>query len=277
MSSTTKGQYCSPSSTNGGSCYTKAQLKRMISSYNRRNGSKISTRGSHAQMWANLDEKMRGACNSEYCWMKKLGQDYTNSFRPKHPSDNMHEWLSTSDIYKVLKQYEKVHPGFVFLGPYPIDFCEIGESEICNINLWLSKQEGVKKIGVVFNTDPSTKSGQHWVSMFIDISAPNQSDWEVGYFDSYGRAQAPIQIKKLISNLKKQIPSINVKMNCTDEMCTVTKQHQRGDSECGIYAIYFITERLKGRSWEDLVVNNMIMDDMMTQHRSIFFRPNAYE
>ena len=29
------------------------------------------------------------------------------------------------------------------------------------------------KIGIVFNTDPSTKGGQHWISLYVDVGKHN--------------------------------------------------------------------------------------------------------
>ena len=51
-------------------------------------------------------------------------------------------WLSTTDIEKVLKQYEKKYPDFKNIGPTPIDFDQQHEdgqgcvmNELCRVNL----------------------------------------------------------------------------------------------------------------------------------------------
>ena len=46
-------------------------------------------------------------------------------FSPKSPESwkrNINEWLSSVDILKFMKQYEKAYHCFEFLGPSPIDF-----------------------------------------------------------------------------------------------------------------------------------------------------------
>jgi len=54
------------------------------------------------------------------------------------------------------------------LGALPIDFLKI-MPEIANLNLAKLKRNGIRYIGAVFNTDPHTKPGKHWISMVIDL------------------------------------------------------------------------------------------------------------
>ena len=65
--------------------------------------------------------------------------------------------MDSSEINKLIKDKE-------YLGTFPRDLLPS-----------LSK----KKFGLIINTDPSTKPGQHWVAVFKDAN-------EVQYFDSYG-------------------------------------------------------------------------------------------
>jgi hypothetical protein len=54
-----------------------------------------------------------------------------------------------------------------------------------------------------------------------------------------------------------------------------TIRHQKKDTECGVYAVNFIVERLNGKSFED-IVNNIISDDEMNKKReTTFFRPRS--
>lgn len=279
---TTKGMYCSPASTKGvgktgGSCYNRDQLVQIAKSYNSKYSSKINTNGNKEQLWAAIEQRMAEQCDSEWCWLGKLGLNDGNlsaTFRPKRPVGK-YKWLSTSDIREVLKQYEAIFPDFVFLGPVPLDFCNLAGNEVCNINLRTSKRNGKTKIGIVFNTDPSTEPGKHWISMFIDISDPNPSKHEIGYFDSYGLAPLLPEIRSLVTSLKRQNPDIQLKLNCSDDMCTRSVRHQFNNSECGMYSINYIASRLTGQSWEDIVVNGRWTDDQMVQLRKKYFRPST--
>ncbi len=85
-----------------------------------------------------------------------------------------------------MKQYEAEYPCFVFIGPSPIDY-DTHEykgvcvwEELCKFNLYKHKNKGIRKIRIIFNLDPHTKGGSHWVCAFIHI--PRQ---EIYYMDSY--------------------------------------------------------------------------------------------
>lgn len=51
-------------------------------------------------------------------------------------------------------------------------------------------------------------------------------------------------------------------------------QHQRKNSECGVYSVNFIVERLNGKSFED-IVNNIVPDEEMNKKRKVYFRPRT--
>ena len=277
---TAKGMYCSPASTKGtdktgSSCYNKDQLVQIAKSLNQKHSSKINTSGTKEELWTAIESRMVQHCDSEWCWIDNLGLDGLNStFRPPRPVGK-YQWLSTSDIHAVLKQYEESYPDFIFLGPVSIDFCSLTGNEVCKINLKTSKRNGKTKIGIVFNTDPSTDQGQHWISMFIDISNPDPSLHEIGYFDSYGLAPLAPEIQALVRTLKSQNPNIKLKLNCNDDMCTRAIRHQKNNSECGVYSINYIVTRLTGQSWEDIVIKGRWTDEQMVKLRKIFFRPST--
>ena len=280
---TVKGHYCAPSRhrKGGESCYTKDQLVTIAKAYNEQYSSAISTSGTKEQLWSAIERRM-DKCDNEWCWIDQIkdntlfGQDLATAFRPVRPPGK-YQWLSTSDIRDVLKQYERAYEDFVFLGPVPMDFCNLAGNEVCNINLSRSRSNGKTKIGIVFNTDPSDQPGKHWISMFIDISDNDPSKWEIGYFDSYGEAPLSKEVQELITNLKRQNPQFNLRLNCRDrdtdkKWCTTTVRHQLNNSECGVYSINFIVERLTGKPWKK-IVTSIERDEQMVEKRRTFFRP----
>ena len=278
---TLKGRYCSPASKGygkqGDSCYSKDQLLKIALAYNQQYSSTINTNCNKEKLWDEIEKRMV-QCNNEWCWMEKVHLDHEMNefFRPSRPVGK-YQWLSTSDIRDVLKQYEAIYPEFVFLGPVPLDFCNLASNEVCNINFRSSKRNGKTKIGIVFNTDPSTKPGKHWISMFIDINDPDPKKHEIGYFDSYGMAPMLPEIKDLVRKLQSQNPDIKIKLNCNDDICTSSIRHQRNNSECGIYSINYIVSRLEGTCWEDIVINSRWTDEQMANLRQKYFRPSIGE
>ena len=286
---TVKGKFCSPSANTkragSESCYTKAQLLLIARAYNSQYSDPISLAGNKEQLWNAIEIKMN-KCDTEWCWAHQInkysvfgnqgGGELESAFLPQRPTGKL-QWLSTSDIQHKLKQFEAVYDNFSSIGPVPIDFCSLAGNAVCNLNLKTSIKNGKTKIGIVFNTDPSTSGGKHWISMFIDISAADPSNWTIDYFDSFGEAPLPIELRYLIDKLKKQNPHFKLNLNCRDnkseeKICTSSVKHQLDNSECGMYSINFIVERLTGKPWVELV-NTIKRDDVMVKLRQSYFRP----
>lgn len=276
--------YCSVNRGDGRTCYTKEELKDMIKSYNDKLGRKyglLKTSGSKGDLWESLQEKM-SMCNDELCWAQKLGGRGMSDkvFRPEGPAKTT-KWLTTTDIKRAMKPYMEVYDHFEFLGPVPIDFCDLSGA-ICNMNIKKLYNRGKRCIGVVFNTDPSNKSGQHWISMFIDMRGPDSRKWEINYFDSFGHAELPGEIKFLINHVEEKIKDMTgnrrviKKLNCYDDMCTSAIKMQQSKTECGMYSIHFIVERLGGRTWESIVsrTSEGFSDRDMIRLRKYYFRPS---
>ena len=84
------------------------------------------------------------------------------------------EWLSSVDIVKVMKQWEKKKK-ILFLGPPPVDYDEkllynecVWKTDVNFLEQTLIKK-GKRLIYIVFNTDPHTGDGEHWICVFIHV------------------------------------------------------------------------------------------------------------
>ena len=100
-------------------------------------------------------------------------------------------------------------------------------------------KEQKTKLGVVFNLDKHDKDGSHWVSMFIDLE-----DQFIFYLDSGGEKIQP-EIKQLAERVMKQGLEMTPKMHIHFyENCPI--EHQMGENECGMYALFFIITMLIG-------------------------------
>ena len=51
-----------------------------------------------------------------------------------------------------------------------------------------------------------------------------------------------------------------------------TIEHQKKDSECGVYSLNYIISRLHGRTFED-ITENIVRDNIMNSNRQKYFRP----
>ena len=224
-----------------------------------------------------LTKYMGNVCSKESCWLKqnfldiKTINELTDSFAPVSPDEwkkNPNEWLSSVDIMKVMKQYEKAYKCFDFIGPSPIDFDTkmlYGEcvwDELCNFSLSEQIKKGKTKIGIIFNTDPHNKPGQHWISMFINIKKK-----KIFFFDSVGD-KAPKQIMVLINRIIKQGKKLNMNIKF-DQNHPV--EHQYGDTECGIYSLFFISHMLEDKFTEHYMKTHILKDDYMQKFRKVYF------
>jgi len=250
---------CAPSSPTEDniSCFSKRSLIKIAKEYNQTAGSSpVNINSSKKDIWTQLKNGMSKKCgNNEFCWttlnfVKKLGDSEINyyTFKPKGPKGKT-EWLSTTDIDNVLKQYTKVYPHFGYLGAHPVDFEKIGAFSAKSFT-------NKSNYGAVINMDPSTKGGSHWVGIFFTKSKP-----QFDYFDSVG-TEPPKEVLKLINDLKGIYPNLKVNINKID--------HQRSSSECGVYAINFIISRLMGKTFE-YVSKHVVRDSEMNKRRKIFF------
>ena len=273
---------CSPKDKNeikNFTCYTENSLFKLRDKWNIRHPYEKITTNDSKEIHRLLANYLSNVCNKESCWLKqnhefgKLDEDFKDSFAPESPYEwkkNPNEWLSSIDIIKVMKQYEKAYKCFDFIGPSPIDFDKkkiYGEcvwEELCNFNLKQQIKEGKTKVGIIFNTDPHDKPGEHWISMFVNIKKG-----KIFFFDSVGR-KAPSEIMKFVEKIKMQGKQLNPKINFTyDENHPV--EHQYGNTECGIYSIFFIIHMLQDKLTEHYLKTHILKDKYMEKFRKIYF------
>jgi len=201
---------------------------------------------------------------------KSLRKQYLRPRRPKVWDSDPDMWLDNYNIIHVLKQYEEAYPWFKFLGVFPIDFSapdpyQPGGSnkclykETCELNLKDEYNKGTRGIGMIFNLDPHFKGGSHWVGLYINLKNINKPF--VGYFDSYGYKTPPL-IARLMRSFKLQIETCELGYNA--------RKFQFGDSECGMFSMYFIICMMCGINFKDFCKDS-VNDDYMLQLRKILF------
>jgi hypothetical protein len=201
---------------------------------------------------------------------KTLRHQYLRPRRPKGWDADPDMWLDNYNIMHVMKQYEEAIPSFTFLGVFPIDFSapdpyqKSGEKhclhkEICELNLIHEYHKGKRGIGMVFNLDPHYKGGSHWVALYINIM--NIKKPFVCYFDSYGYDTPPL-IARLMRSFKLQIKNCHLGRNA--------RRFQYGNSECGMFSIYFIICMIHGIPFKQFCKDS-VSDEFMLQLRKVLF------
>ena len=279
-------RHCSPISEKQNSCLSKKLLVKIAKIINKLpQCSDIDCNCELHELHEKICCEIRkiSKCDDEKCWktitsiMNKLSrhekEEFKSSFKPDMPESwkkEPNKWLNTVDIDNVMKQYEKAFPQFKYFGATPIDFdkkirgsCHV--SDLCKINLKQLMNNGYENIGMVFNTDDSSGSGQHWFSMSIDLVGKNRKKPSIYFFDSVAN-DAPQEIIDLVKKLQKQ----GEKMDNPLDVLYSDVQHQHGDTECGIYCLHFLTEMLHGKSF-NRYINRKLSDKKMEQFRNVFF------
>jgi hypothetical protein len=272
---------CSPkpnkNKINKFSCFTNDSLLKLRDKWNHRHGKNDTIKSSDPHtIWKTIKYKLSHKCDKESCWVKDIvgeNHELMSSFSPESPESwkkNMNEWLSDSDIRDVLKQYEKSYTCFEFIGPTPIDFDfkkktgECVENKLCRFDLQKLIDKNKTKIGVSFNLDPHYKGGSHWVSLFINV----KKGW-IFYFDSTGD-KIPKEVQMLVDRVIQQGLSLNRPIHFTFSQNSPFS-HQKGDTECGMYSLYFILQMLKDDKSPNYFKTHLITDKQMEKYRKIYF------
>jgi len=224
--------------------------------------------GDPTLVWKNIQSRLHDKCdNSTECVMLSLMSKPTapNSWR-----GNPEEWLSSTEIDAIEKQYTKVFSEYFYVGTVPIDFdkkslvgtCVV--SSLCSMDIKSIYKKGYRQIGIVFNTDKSSGPGEHWIALFCDIR-PELDYPRITYFDSY--ADKPE--KEVQALMKRWAQSWNeTGVHSKPMQITYNKtRHQYQHSECGMYSLYFHLCCLTGTS-----MKSRIPDQVIRGFRGLLFK-----
>jgi len=235
------------------SCFTNEVLLELKKSYNKHYPDNAIVTTDPVRVWWELKHRM-SSCNKEDCWLdvirdpdekKKLDKFL---FSPDHPKEWIKDhdaWLSNYDINDVLRQYEAKYANFEYIEATPIDFDKKPKSmngecvreDLCKFSLAEHIRKGKTKIAIVFNLGKHDEDGSHWMAMFIDVQHAL-----IFYFDSASNP-TPDEVTLFKDRIIEQGKNLNTqKMKSIDFRYETNGsfEHQKTDSECGMYVMYFI-------------------------------------
>lgn len=214
---------------------------------------------------------------------------FRRRFKPERPAAwqrNQRAWLSTDDIDRVLKQYGSEWDSdsdFMFLGVFPRDFAQAGKRRACLATnraacappVAALAREGskIKSLGAVFNIDKHTQLGSHWVACFVSLDA-SRAMYGAYYYDPVARPP-PEEIAEWMVAMQDQMLASG---HARFELSYNRERRQFHNTECGIFAIKFLTDAIgssrvprPGVDFKDLC-RGMGDDDDMQALRSVFYR-----
>ena len=277
-----KTKYCAPGHDQGFTCFSLEQLQDFSQKLSQNDNMARQTLGSN---WKNLSHKElydkiakivkeRYGDLPETEWLKlpfvRAGADQElvhETFRPSMPhdwKDDPKTWLTTDDIAKVMHQYSQKYPDFIFFGPVASDCPEEYPCELSGFSCEKMLKSGIKKIGIIFNLDKHNQSGSHWVAVWISIP-----EKVIEYYDSYA-----VKPPRLIMAFMKRVKDQAEKNGMPMEIISNDIRHQYGGSECGVFSMYYIIQRLHGKSREETLTQKPT-DTLMNQLRLYFYRPQS--
>ena len=182
-----------------------------------------------------------------------LEDELHENFKPLGPIDN--SWLSNHNIEAVLDQMKIRYPNFFYYECQMMDFMDVGGSLL----QLATTPDQFTVIGCVLNTDKTGNRGKHWVCLLVDRRTNNST---IEYFNSSG--QPPV--KKLVEFIEK----CKKQMGITTYVVVSDIEHQKSNSECGMYSLFYIWCRLLGISWK-YFRDNRVEDKIVFEFRKYVF------
>jgi hypothetical protein len=224
-------------------------------------------------VWLILQDTFQPICSiktgikgeQDICWMDKLNSEIHKKnpelfyvmkkfvFKPRGTKEQF-GWLSTTNIEDVMKQYEVLYPNFKFLDCVPSDHYKLNPHE----KPWKKIKEN-EKSAIVFNLDKTSGPGTHWVAIFFQHTSQGL---QVEYFDSTAHKPSGF-IKNFIDEVIHHFKATLVYNKF---------HHQKKDTECGVYSLFYIQKRLQGATFEDFQ-KKRLSDELMNAYRPQLFRP----
>ena len=247
----------SSSSRDSVSCLSKKQILHLTRYYNGcinsnicKHGSILKTTGTKKELLHNLLEELKISDEKEILKFGFIPKTSKIFYQVKYliykqtPIKRRNGWLDSDDLNTVMRQYQHRYSpdDFKFIGSHPSDF----------IKLYPYVPDVIKKSkkdhGIIFNTDPSDKPGEHWVACYIN------KDNKVEYFDSTGDRPR--------GNILKFIKTINPEYDYNKN------NYQQKDGLCGVYCLYFLISKIRKQSLNIDISN---ADGVISREKEVFF------
>jgi hypothetical protein len=219
----------------------------------------------------------------------ELVREAATRFKPKGPRDST-ALLSNFDIDAVLEQWaaEFSEPGNAFYnfsfammdfektGDHlaRVDPCDIIDGQaVQSLGAAGKARRPCNTFACVLNTDYSSGRGKHWVAVFGDCRG--DGPWSVEYFNSAGNPP-PREVVKWAEETAARLKLCRVRAGSSapvEATYLTNTRHQDGNTECGLYALYFIRRRLEGAPPDEFMREaGRIPDADMTEFRKHVFR-----
>lgn len=230
----------------------------------------------HPRLWRQLGRRARAL----------LDKELDTRYKPAGPRASS-AWLTNTDIDATLWRYALLFPDF-FPYPYTMSDFDTANAPLAAIPIRdcldgnapsvaqmmaaaaqvepsaaaaLSAPRRVKTVACVINTDVYSGRGKHWTCVFVDCRTDART---VEFFDSVGdppMASVTDWMERTCADIGAQ------------SVVVTDVRHQGGDTECGVYSLFYIRSRLENVPYERFTDAHMrVSDAVMRRFRRLLFR-----
>jgi hypothetical protein len=164
------------------------------------------------------------------------------------------DWLACESVTDFLLAQQERFKTFKTLGWY-----DSGHLDRMLRILKKERRHGIKptRFGGIVNLN-----GSHYTVVFFDVKARTAE-----YFDSFGKGP-PARVRAF---LDEAVAHLEKKHRVSFRRLIPTIRHQNGGRECGMYACWFVLQRLQGKSYA-WTQRESVPDESMAELRPVYFR-----
>lgn len=253
--------------------------------------------------------KAETQCTTDECILSRVDlpvvvkdRIHREALKTKAESLDGNYWINNTEIDTCLSQMRKQYPGFAHtfihmsdmksFPPNNLQSFEYKVHPLTEINLSACLKGAINKtppcaelstegnvpltsVGIVFNTDKSTGSGQHWFAVYISTDHKDSTGRPLILIEVFNSSGLDIDSKVFQKFWAEQAIQIAQETGCKCEYRLVsTIPHQRDDTgNCGSYSLFYIYSRLKkARPEEFNVQGKKLHDENMQKFRSVLFK-----
>jgi Ulp1 protease family, C-terminal catalytic domain len=196
--------------------------------------------------------------------LKLTEEEIRRNFKITGPIDT--SLLSNINLDGILAQWAIKFKDF-FNYDFNMSDYEKTNGSLNYVNLADEYKNGYRTFGCIINSDVSTGKGVHWMALFVDTRPTSGGICTIEFFNSAGNPPQASFARWLVK-AKGQLETIGLK-------CEIVKvsdiMHQYTQTECGVYALYYIWTRLNGTSYKAFI-DEHVDDIMMFEFRQHLFR-----
>lgn len=212
-------------------------------------------------------------CDSQLCVLDSLASRVKNPsrirllyFKIKGPALT-DTWLNNIDIDEICAQWMAKFPHYKRIPFAMRDFqthrhTSNGDIPLADFDFLGEYKNGKTQFSCVINTDVYSGGGEHWEAIFVDMSRPT---WTVELFNSSG-GMPPREFATWLADKATELNTLNP----TKLLCEETTIHQKSDTECGVYSLFYVWARLHGITYKQFNTGAIADQHMYTFRRQLF-------